>query len=167
MAESALRMIAQNPQIRRRGIASSDMPFLLDLYASTRAAEMNMVPWSDNEKKEFLTTQFDAQHKFYIENFPQAQFDLLLVEEEKAGRLYLDRRQYEIRIIDIALMPDFRRMGFGKHLINEILSEGQKAGLPVGIHVEKNNPALSLYDRLGFEVQQDQGVYYLMQWSPV
>jgi hypothetical protein len=34
----------------------------------------------------------------------------------------------------------------------------------VTIHVEKNNPAMRLYRRLGFTAVEDKGVYDLMRW---
>ena len=48
----------------------------------------------------------------------------------------------------------------------DVLAEGQRVGKPVRIHVERNNPALRLYHRLGFSSVEDQGVYYLMEWRP-
>jgi RimJ/RimL family protein N-acetyltransferase len=82
------------------------------------------------------------------------------------GRLYVDRRTDEMRIIDIALLTEYRRQGIGSRLLREILAEGQAAGLPVRIHVERHNPALRLYYRLGFRKVGDRGVYYLIEWSP-
>jgi ribosomal protein S18 acetylase RimI-like enzyme len=82
------------------------------------------------------------------------------------GRLYLDRREAEIRIIDIALLTSERRNGVGGALLREVLTEARAAGKAVRIHVERNNPALRLYHRLGFNEIEDQGVYYLMEWRP-
>ena len=153
-------------QISFRPIRDEDRPFLLRLYASTRAEELAVVDWSDEEKQQFLGFQFGAQHDYYQEQFPNARFDLVLVDGEPAGRLYVDRREDEIRLIDIALLPEYRRRGLGGRLMNRVLDEGRKAGLPVQIHVEQNNPAMRLYDRLGFQRVEDQGVYWLMRWEP-
>jgi len=68
--------------------------------------------------------------------------------------------------VDISLLPEYRNRGIGSNLLKEIMSEGAQAGLPVTIHVEMFNPALRLYDRLGFHRIADHGVYYLMEWSP-
>ena len=149
-----------------RPIRDEDREFLLRLYASTRADEMAVVDWSEEEKARFLDFQFGAQHDYYQEQFPEARFDLVLVDGEPAGRLYVDRRQDEIRLIDIALLPEVRRRGIGGRLMRQVLDEGRAAGLPVQIHVEQNNPAMRLYDRLGFQRLEDQGVYYLMRWEP-
>jgi ribosomal protein S18 acetylase RimI-like enzyme len=89
-----------------------------------------------------------------------------LIENEPAGRLYVARWQREIRIVDIALLPAFRGRGIGSRLITELLEEGSRKGKNVSIHVETFNPAFRLYQRLGFEVVEDKGVYLLMEWHP-
>jgi ribosomal protein S18 acetylase RimI-like enzyme len=89
-----------------------------------------------------------------------------LLNDEPVGRLYLHRRQDEIRIIDIALLTEHRGKGIGSLLMLDILEEATQAALPVRIHVERNNPALRLYQRLGFRAIADQGVYWLMEWHP-
>ncbi len=152
--------------ITLRPIRAEDHDFLRRLYGSTRAEELAPLDWTDEQKEEFLRFQFDAQHAYYTEQFPEASFDLVLEDGEPIGRLYVDRRVDEIRLIDIALVPEKRRGGIGRGLMRAVLAEAEASGLPVQIHVERNNPALGLYRRLGFESVEDQGVYFLMKWSP-
>ena len=90
----------------------------------------------------------------------------ILVAGELAGRLYVHRREREIRIMDIALLPEFRGRGIGTKLLNEILMEGERTGRPVTIHVESFNPARRLYERLGFTRVASNGVYLLLEWKP-
>jgi ribosomal protein S18 acetylase RimI-like enzyme len=149
-----------------RPIRPRDRAFLYKIYAGTRAEEFAVVPWDEAEKERFLQWQFDAQHKFYMEQFPAARFDIVLQRRRRIGRLYVDRRAEEIRIIDIALLPERRGNGIGGMLMRELLDEAAAAGKPVRIHVEKFNRALGLYRRLGFSQIEDQGVYLLMQWLP-
>lgn len=149
-----------------RDIDDGDLPFLRELYASTRAEEMAAVPWTETEKREFLLQQFSFQHAYYSKHFTEASFQLILLDGSPIGRLYLDRRPDEIRLIDIALLPAYRNQGIGGQLMREVLEEGDRRGLPVRIHVEQNNPALRLYRRLGFQRVGDVGVYYLMEWRP-
>jgi ribosomal protein S18 acetylase RimI-like enzyme len=143
-----------------------DKPFLYRVYASTRAEELAVVDWSEAEKAAFLEQQFEAQHGYYQAQFPDAAFQVIERDGEPIGRLYLDRRAEEIRIIDIALLPAHRRAGIGGALLREILGEAAMTGKAVRIHVERNNPALGLYHRLGFREIDDQGVYLLMERSP-
>jgi ribosomal protein S18 acetylase RimI-like enzyme len=139
---------------------------LSGLYASTRQEEMALVDWPAEKKAEFLQMQFQAQHTFYMEQFKGAAFDLLVLNGQPIGRLYLDRRVDELRIIDIALLPEYRNQGLGSRLMQKILAEAEAAGLPVRIHVEHYNPARRLYQRLGFKEIETNGVYYLMEWTP-
>jgi ribosomal protein S18 acetylase RimI-like enzyme len=86
---------------------------------------------------------------------------------EDAGRLYVARWEDEIRIVDIALLPEFRGRGIGSALLRDLIDEAEAAGRPLSIHVEQNNPARPLYDRLGFEEAGEFGVYVLMRRASV
>ena len=156
----------EQPSINLRPITPEDEPFLCRLYASTRQEELAVVPWSDAEKESFLTMQFNAQHVYYQEQFKKAEFLLIEQDDKPIGRLYIDRRKDEIRLVDIALLPRYRRKGIGSMLLKDVLAEGRDKNLPVRIHVEHNNPALALYIQLGFKHIEDQGVYFLMEWVP-
>jgi ribosomal protein S18 acetylase RimI-like enzyme len=149
-----------------RPISSADLEFLHQVYASTREAELRQVDWSAEQKEAFTRMQFNAQHTYYSANYLNPSFQIVECEGVPAGRLYLDRRADEIRIVDITLLPQFRGQGLGTELLAQVLAEGQLRGLPVTIHVEVFNPALRLYERLGFRQVQDKGVYYFMRWLP-
>jgi ribosomal protein S18 acetylase RimI-like enzyme len=154
------------PATTLRPVTGEDLPFLYDLYASTRLEEVAMTGWPQADQEAFLAMQFHAQHTFYQEQFAGAQFDIIERDGEPIGRLYVDRRPDEIRIIDIALLPAFRGRGIGSRYLKQVLAEGQERGLPVRIHVEANNPAMRLYKRLGFRQVDTNGVYWLMEWTP-
>ncbi len=146
-------------------VTPGDEDFLLQVYASTREDEMKLSGWDQQQIDDFLAQQFHYQHTYYQQEFPDATYSLILVNNEPAGRLYLDRREKEHRIIDIALLPGFQRKGIGGRLLKGILEQANQAGKSVGIHVEQNNPALHLYTRLGFVKTDEQGLYYLMEWN--
>lgn len=143
----------------------ADQTLLYRIYASTRANELAILPWTAEQKVAFLEMQFRAQSTHYAQHFPNAAFLVIEYGDEPIGRLYIDRTPHQINIIDIALLPDARGHGFGTQMIQELLDEAKKCDKTVAIHVERNNPALSLYARLGFEVVSDQGIYHEMHWS--
>ncbi|MEM7221457.1 MAG: GNAT family N-acetyltransferase [Pseudomonadota bacterium] len=147
-----------------RSIGPGDDGFLYKLYSSTREEELAPLDWSEEQKAGFLRMQFDAQHHFYTEQFTEARFDILERGGEQVGRFYVDRRAKEFRVIDIALLPEHRGGGLGGALMADLLDEAAAAGKPVSIHVERYNPAMHLYLRLGFVPIEDQGVYELMEW---
>ncbi len=109
--------------------------------------------------------QFRAQHTHYQRNYPQADWLVMMRGGEAIGRLYIDRRPREHSIIDIAFLPEHRGHGLGAALVRDLLDEAATAGKAVAIHVEKYNPAMRLYRRLGFKTDEDQGVYDLMSWT--
>ncbi|MCR9121895.1 MAG: GNAT family N-acetyltransferase [Phyllobacteriaceae bacterium] len=156
-----LRAAANGLTFRR--ITDADMGFLSALYAAGRAEEVAPLPWSAAEKAAFLAAQFEAQHTHYMAHYPDA--DWLIAERGGVpiGRLYLERWPSEIRVIDIALMPEARGQGLGRALMEDVIAIAGADGLGVGIHVEKNNPAMRLYERLGFTPREDKGVYWLMR----
>ena len=127
---------------------------------------MALVDWPGEQKDAFLRMQFEAQHRFYTEQYPSARFDIVERDGEPVGRLYVDRRAGEIRVIDIALVPEHRGRGVGGRLVRDVLQQGTEAGLPVTLHVEPLNPARRFYERLGFEDVRVEGVYHLMEWRP-
>ena len=155
---------AQNLRLSLRPVRAQDEPFLRRVYASTREEELARLPWRAAEKEEFLEMQFRAQDRAYRSDYPGAELQIVLVNGEPAGRLYVWRIKKEIRIMDLALLAPFRRKGIGTRLLKEILCEGQESARAVTIHVEVFNPAQRLYQRLGFRPVADNGVYRLMEW---
>ena len=152
--------------VRLRIATSQDIAFLQDVYASTRAEELAQVPWTDAQKKAFTDQQFTAQDIHYRRHYPTAKFQIIEKDGRGAGRLYVDHWAHEIRIMDIALLPAYRRKGIGTALIRELQETARSDSKSLSIHVEKFNPALRLYERLGFRPKEDKGVYLLMEWAP-
>ena len=148
-----------------RRIAEADLTFLARLYASIRMEELGVIDWSEAQKAAFLQQQFQAQHAHYQQYYPNADWLVTVHAGEDIGRLYIERWPTQHRIIDIAFLPEHRGQGFGAALLHDLQDEAAAAGKAVSIHVEKFNPAMRLYRRLGFKTEDDKGVYDLMRWS--
>jgi ribosomal protein S18 acetylase RimI-like enzyme len=157
--------LTATPQLARRAVTDADRPHLFEVYASTRAEELKLVPWSDEQKLAFVRQQFEAQDAYYREHYRDTTWEVVLADGAPAGRIYVARWPQEIRVIDIALLPAYRGVGLGTRLLSEVLEEARAAGKPVRIHVEVTNPARALYERLGFRQVADQGVYLMMEWN--
>jgi ribosomal protein S18 acetylase RimI-like enzyme len=149
-----------------RAAGAEDEPFLLGVYASTRLEELASVGWTDAEVAAFLRQQGEAQHHHYRTYFTDVEYSVILVDGRPAGRLYVARWPGEVRIVDVALLPEHRNAGIGTRLIRELIAEAGAAGKPVTIHVESFNPARRLYERLGFHTVEDKGAYLFMSRSP-
>ena len=147
-----------------RPITDADDPFLFSVYASSRAEEMAPVPWSDEQKRAFLMMQFRAQKVQYLERYPDANFQIILLDLEPVGRLYVARLPDQIRIIDIALLTEHRGKGIGEPIIRDLMQEAAALDLPVRIYVESFNRSRRLFERLGFAPVEEHMPYLLMEW---
>lgn len=152
--------------ITLRLATDADYDFMRRLYHSTRAEEMEHFPFDDAQKSAFLDQQFAAQFEHYGIHYPTLERNIIESDGKPIGRMWIDEWRDQIRLVDIALMPEWRGSGVGSMLLHDVLRRGEKAGKPVTIHVEAYNPALRLYQRLGFEKIDTNGVYLLMRWSP-
>ena len=143
--------------------AADDREFLHAVYASTRTEELAQVPWPPEQKAAFLRSQFEAQDAHYKTYYSNASFQIVEVDGERAGRLYVSRGSEEIRIVDIALLPEFRGKGVGGRLLAPLIEEARARQVPLRIHVEIFNPAKLWYERLGFRELEHKGVYVFME----
>ena len=150
--------------LTRRPATDSDRELLYQLYASTRAEEMAIVPWDELEKNVFLRQQFQAQHTYYHQTWPDAAYDVVELHGEPIGRLYVDTRPGELGLMEITLLPEHRGKGLGTALIQQVLAQAEAQGLGVGLFVESHNPAQRLYARLGFGFVEDHTVYQHLRW---
>jgi ribosomal protein S18 acetylase RimI-like enzyme len=149
-----------------RPITDDDLGFLALVYASTRKRELAATAMTDAQKAAFLGLQFRAQQQHYQKHYPQADRLVVMGGGADIGRLYIERWPAEHGIIDIALLPEYRGHGAGEALLRDLMDEAAAAGKGMSTHVEKHNPAIRLYHRLGFVTEQDNGVYELVRWTP-
>lgn len=161
-------MSSQSPEpsnITLRPVGPDDNDFLIAVYGSTRADELAMTPWTDEQRYAFLLHQFTAQQDHYTKHYPGASHDIILSDGRQVGRIYIARLEREIRIIDLTLLPEERNAGIGSYLIRQLLVEAGRTKQSVRIWVEDFNPSLRLFERLGFSRSEQQGIHLLMQWT--
>lgn len=156
-------------KITLRPTVPEDLPLLAVIYGHTRQEELDQATeWSDAQKQAFVLHQFHAQDTYYKEVYPDAAYSIILYESVPAGRLYVERYLIvgTIRVIDIALLPEFRNLGIGTYLLGQLQAEARNSDKTLSIHVEKFNRAQTLYQRLGFQpIKETHGVYILMEWK--
>lgn len=149
-----------------RPAVASDRPFLVELYAETRAAELSIVPWTDEQRGTFLDLQFRAQDNDYHSRYPTASFDVVLADGEAVGRLYVDRSEETLHLIDIAVVAAWQHHGIGTVLLADLLDEAVRSDRPVTLFVDSANPVRAWYERLGFVTTGENALYTQMTWRP-
>jgi ribosomal protein S18 acetylase RimI-like enzyme len=152
--------------ITLRDVSAEDGAFLRKVYACTRALELSMVPWNEEQRAAFLQFQFDAQDSYYRAQYPDAAYQIILNEGTPVGRLYVSRQETEIRILDITVLPEYRSAGIGTSLIRGILTEAEANQQSVTIWIEQFNPSQAMFQRFGFQMIQEDGYNHLLEYRP-
>ena len=158
--EEAFRALGLRPA------TSEDEPFLRNLFATTRADELALLNWDENQKESFIAMQFNAQSRQYVMSYAHAQNSIILLNGVPIGRLILDRGEREFTLVDVALLPPHRGAGIGTGLIQDLLKEAAAAGKPIRLHVLTSSAAKRLYERLGFSRIGGDAAYLEMMWVP-
>jgi GNAT superfamily N-acetyltransferase len=143
-----------------------DEKFLFEVYASTRQEELDLTGWTAHTRAAFLEMQFKAMRQGYRTMFPAAEFSIILRGTEKIGRMVIHRTDKEIRVVDLALLPEFRNRKIGTLLIQRVCEEAARARKPAALSVLKNSRPIHWYQRLGFSISGETGFYEEMEWRP-
>ena len=179
-------LVKSFPGLELRPETPADVDFLIALYTSTRWQELAPVEWPDAAKQDFLAQQCQLQHAHYLQHYVGAELLVLRADHsalsqfglaaqvapsaacgtelKPIGRLYCRRGASEIRLMEIALLPQFCGRGIGGVLIQALQAEASAAALALNLHVEPTNPAQRLYRRLGFHRLEQRGVYDFLSW---
>jgi RimJ/RimL family protein N-acetyltransferase len=157
-------MGGNHDDVTMRPVTDEDRPLLFILYASTRAEELALLPWDDAQRQAFLSMQFAAQQQHYNSYYPESEHMIILKGRLPVGRLWVDRRPDEIRILDITILPEHRGKGIGTPIIEALMREATEPIRPLTIYVENFNRSLGFFERLGFKKAGEHGINNLMQW---
>jgi len=159
-----LPVVGGDPTLRPVG--PGDEALLLAIYASTRAAELDLVEWPPGERERFERAQHLAQQRDYAARFPGARHDVVEVGGRAVGRIFVHTDADRVLIVDVSLLPSARGLGIGGGVLREVISRADGAGLPVRLQVEPTNRARRLYVRLGFEVVGRVSTHLQMEHPP-
>ena len=152
-------------RITLRPATPADEAFELVLYTATRWDEFKLVDWSDAQKQTFFKMQFMVRQQQYCRVYPRAIDSIILLDSEPIGRLLVDQDERYLVLIDIAVLPLHQNRGVGTKLVQSLLEEAAAAGKSVRLHVLATNPAMRMYQRLGFVATDEDGVYVEMKWA--
>jgi ribosomal protein S18 acetylase RimI-like enzyme len=146
--------------------SAGDTEFLMSVYASTRQEEMASWGWDPKQQASFIRMQFDVRHRGYLAAYPTAETSLISVGDIPVGSIIIFRGTGEIRLLDIALLPESRGRGIGAELIRMLISEATRSGSPLRLSVRRGNRAAHLYERLGLVARGGDEMYSEMECAP-
>ena len=152
--------------ISLRPATTEDVEFLLAVFKSSRGDDLRELGWEEDRIDEFLDMQFEAQQRIDQNEYQQADNQIVLREEKPAGRLTVERRDHEIRCVEVALLRAHRDTGIGTLLIRQLQDEARLANKPLRLGVIRFSRAVSLFERLGFVRTSETGTHFQMEWLP-
>jgi ribosomal protein S18 acetylase RimI-like enzyme len=154
-------------KVTLRSATADDIQFLARLYCDTRRREVAAWGWPKAQQEMFLRMQFDAQSQSYRAGFPGAEDQIVCLDGSPAGRMMVDRELAGMHVIDIALLEEHRNRGVGTYLLGQLIEECEGRGHALRLHVQRGNPAIRLYLRLGFIETGSDEMYVRMERSPM
>ena len=149
-----------------RVIHPEDEAFVLRVYAATQEWEFRLTLWTEAEKAEFLKSQFRLQDLHVQRTYPKAVRRIITLDGVDIGRLYVDRQDDCLRIIEFSLLPEAQGRGIGTDILRSLLNEAHGGKVPVRLFVERESPALRLYLRHGFVATGEAGHHLSLEWRP-
>lgn len=154
------------PALSLRTVTPADRELLFQIYASTREDELAVVPFNDQEKNAFLRMQFAARERSYAERFPAKDHCVVERAGVPLGYLWVDRRESELHLVDVALLPEYRGDGIGTELMTQLIAEARQRKVPFRLNVLAQGSVRRFYERLGFTAVGAPSVYQLMELLP-
>jgi ribosomal protein S18 acetylase RimI-like enzyme len=159
-------------RVTLRPAVQADEPFLHALYRDRRMPELAPLPWGPDERQAFVDMQFRAQQSGYAARFPQADHWIVTVadhdggEPTAIGRLLVDRRPDEHRIVDLVILTGWRCRGIGTALMRSAMADADADAVPVRLAAAAHDERLVYwYMNLGFVAIGSAGVNVAMERS--
>jgi ribosomal protein S18 acetylase RimI-like enzyme len=141
-----------------RPAEQADAAFLADLFRSTRP-ELAMLPAGLGDM--LVAQQRQLQEMGYRQAFPGASTLIIESDGKPVGKLVLDEQRQHLRVVDIAVAPEWRGRGFASAVLKQLQQQGRDVVLSVA---HDNAPALRLYQSLGFVEEARDEVRASMRW---
>ena len=160
LADDPVSTLSQSITLRPATV--DDEAFLLKLFGSTRE-EFRFL--NSAELEALVRMQFTLRHQQYRNGYPNGEDSLIIDRGEPIGRIFIDEAEHELMLVDIALLPEYRNRGIGRHLLDQLLARATAAKKAVRLQVFSSNPARRLYERLGFTEIGRDSMYIEMRYD--
>jgi ribosomal protein S18 acetylase RimI-like enzyme len=144
----------------------ADDALLFELYSRSRADEFALMPLPPEQLQFLARMQFDSQHSSYRMMYPGTAPEIVLKDSAPAGIFWIAVLENEIRIVDIAIVPECRRMGIATALYEGAMSLARQSRKPVRASVVRfNSRSVEFHRKLGFVFTEDDEIYWGVEWT--
>ena len=139
---------------RLRKIEEKDWEFIWRLRVATmKEAITNSYGWDDETQRGYAAESLRGE--------------IVLIDGRPVGALTLADWGDQMHLVWMAIELEMQRHGVGSALVEYCQHQARDAGKPLTLQVLRDNPAVSLYKRYGFEAYDQNGPHkLLMRWLP-
>ncbi|OMH33803.1 GNAT family N-acetyltransferase [Motiliproteus sp. MSK22-1] len=149
-----------------RPSTQADNHFIEKLYQSTRS-DLQLIDAEADFIESIIDQQLHAQSNGYGDAFPNAMYFIVEKHQQPIGRVTIDFGSNEIRVVDIAFIPQARNKGFGEGVLKTLQYAAGKNCSPLALSVHCDNwAAKKLYAKLGFQIEESAPPYERLVWYP-
>ena len=147
-----------------RPATPDDEAFLVEVYSKNREHEFAFAGWDEAALQQFLEMQYRMRKSAQAMQYEAPEYWVIESDASRVGALITSRTPDELKLVDIAILPDYQGRGLGGTVISELQRQAMEAGVPIVLHVDLTNPrARTLYEKMGFRVTIDLStmpIYY-------
>ena len=144
------------PEASLHPARDEDFEFAIALYLeSTKPLLVALGRWDPERIRARFADDFKSERAQVIRAADGRDIGWMQVSENGEG-LHLDQ---------LHLIDGFRNLWIGTRLIRELLERGRRSGKWVGLNVIRGNPAIRLYQRLGFALIGEDEDKLQMRWQ--
>ena len=148
-------MIPEPAIVQFRPASDADLPYLLALRQRTMDPHFHAagLPCAESDHWLRIHLRYDCAQ-------------LILLGGQPVGLLKLVQEGAIWDLIQLQLAPEVQGSGLGSQLLRQIQHQARQAQAAVQLSVFKSNPALRLYQRVGFVIDGEDTHSYQMRWRP-
>jgi ribosomal protein S18 acetylase RimI-like enzyme len=108
----------------------------------------------------------DVERQKFEAFYNESSTRVIVFGSEDAGWISITSNNDGIEIEQIYLLPRLQNRGIGSRIISDIISEARASGRRVTLSTAKINPAIRLYERLGFRQTGETEFKIQMEVAP-
>lgn len=150
--------------IRLRKRSECDSAFLFQLFSQIKKVELHFDLFPEEISSRILQMQYNAWEEMVRTRYSGSDDFIIMFDSERVGRVQFSETAEELRIINISILPLFQGEGIGTEILRKLLTDATRKKLQATLEVDKSNPAINLYRRLGFTEYQDGQLKTLMKY---
>ena len=151
--------------ITLRPVNTHDETFLYNLYKLSRTEEFSAVPFTEAQFDALMRMQYSARKSSYGAQFPGSDHSIVAIDGADAGQIWVFRDNSQHRLVDISILSTYQNKGLGSRLVNDVIDQARRAGVPLTCSVATNNPgSLRFHQRLGFHITSQNDLYYQLEY---